>query len=660
MVSALFFYFQSSGAVIEPGEVRNPEFLPIKGFVGECAQQIATDSVRLIGAQGGFAEVPGFVKLDPQAFVPMEESNTFVIPLWWFDGQDRTPAIEYMQRDIKRDIEENIDDCLNDFEAFEDQFVIKKLGPPIAEVLLTEKDVQINLEYQFEVLVKGTGKRAIIKEHSTNVPVKLKRIYELATAISQKQQDQLFLENITIDLMSLNPEIPFSGLTFHCGRLMWSVGDVKKQTQSLILDAIQRVRIKNTDHLPFLAEESIYKEFEMVMQDDYGNLINVPDKPRPADAYEYFHYYIDATPKDYSDLSATLLYRPEWEFYLNAKPSDNGLMFSGTSGKLTDYLRFMCVNTYHFVYDISFPVVVYISDPEAFNGRGFQFNFGLPVNIYNNEAIKRKVKLRPFSPPFQSPESTSSFCTSLSDSQVEIRARDEYSFKDLRDINISYDCIGYGCKLGATAPKEGTYKLKTGLPNNCFRGKIIAEGENYMKTEKQHTGEDYFEIKLVETKDVDFEIKKKVYNSQKKQLSDQSADIESVEFVILRMRNRKYPDYDVMSIYPLDTDTETLEDSMFFSVSEDFPTVNKITLLKKDTIYAVEMFLLRRNVREGETKIIGGFTGNWSVTRNQVTTSDKATFYVLEHSPWPREDMDQAMLMYNLEQFSLPIKHELS
>jgi hypothetical protein len=82
------------------------------------------------------------------------------------------------------------------------------------------------------------------------------------------ENSQLFLEDITIDLMSLGPDIPFSDVVFRCGQLKWYKPEVQEAIKNLLYFNFPKIRFKGTDHEPFLAPaekyENLRKKYEII------------------------------------------------------------------------------------------------------------------------------------------------------------------------------------------------------------------------------------------------------------------------------------------------------------------------------------------------------------------------------------------------------------
>ena len=85
-----------------------------------------------------------------------------------------------------------------------------------------------------------------------------------------------------------------------------------------------------------------------------------------------------------------------WPMYLNI--NDQEVLMANKYDSFL--LAFIGLNEYVFYYDFSFPVWVTLTDPDAFNGDGFTFNFALEANLRKNKpanGITRAVARERFS-----------------------------------------------------------------------------------------------------------------------------------------------------------------------------------------------------------------------------------------------------------------------
>jgi len=627
---AVFLYLRAEITEIKPSTIIPPQVIPIQRFVTDCMHDYGKDAIIKIGNHGGYLEVPALYRNTHDSYIPMEPSNTLIVPYWYYEGESRVPSIEDMQADIEGYVDDNLKACLGNFTAFEDQFRIEHKDLPDTEVLIGESTVTIKTFYP--VRVENIGKRQItlLEEHIVVMPVKFKRIYELANDIMEAENEQGMFENMTIDLMVLDPEIPFSGMSFRCGVLTWFEAKIKEELQDVMFRTIIDIRFKNTDYIPFFEKESVYEKFRNLDVDENGRIINLPKIPLPRDAYQYFHYFFDVTDEDYSDLKVTAQYNPDWGMDLHARPSHNGVLKSSFGKGFSKYLRFLCINLYHFVYDVVYPVQISVADPDAFEGEGYTFNFAFPVIIQDNEVHRAKIAFK----ETQSPEFFTGVCTDRGDDTVEIRARDAITYADLNKVNITYECFNFVCEVGKTRADGGIYRLRTNMPESCINGNIRASREGFFSKSIQYDGSDYFEVFLTPTKKMNFNITKRRSN-----FLDDAEPIEDDETLLIQIENKDYPEYYMLRTFPFE---------------EDMPdTLREIELFEDSTTYDVTIVLYKE-----EIGIIGGWIGEWAVSYNDVVNNNELMFNVWEQIPWPGNDMEQAQIMANLEEsYSKQITH---
>lgn len=643
--TAVILYFTTikKEISIAPKEIISPEVIPVKTFVESCLSITSESAIRTIGMQAGYLEIPADIRRSRYSYIRLDPGAGYITPFWYYQENSYVPSLSYIERNLEEYITASMDRCLENFTAFEEQYVITKKGNLTADVIIGEENIVAKIDMPLEIQVKGKEKTVEHREFLTTLPVKFKRVYQLAAEIMDAENIDMFMEDITIDLMAMDPKIPFTGMTFHCGDLFWLVGDVRQEIRRILEDTVFRIRFKNTNYVPFLEDEKAYEKFRNLEKDEEGIIKELPKDTPPADIYEYFHYFIDFTENDYSDLEVSAIYRPEFGLGLTATPSDNAIMRSSVARGMSEFLKIICVNIYHFTYDVYYPVQIMISEPAAFNGQGYIFSFAFPVIIKNNEGSRRAVAAK----IFEAPEIATGFCDNLGEEKVEIKARDSVLYSDLNNINISYECFGFRCLLGKTHPIGGVYSLITGIPAACSGGNIEAEGENYLGKKMQYSGGDYLEMLMTPLKRFNFT----VFKLRSNYLLERE-NLEDDETAIIRLKNYEYPDYDVFAEYPVKGKAmESLESLGFQTGIPGLETVETIPLIKDGTTYKAEMYLLKGD------RIIGGYDGNWSPSYEEILENSMVEFTVIEQIPWPDSQMKEALLLYELQNMSIPLTH---
>jgi len=629
LISIILFLYQSQRT--RP-EVIEPEFIPIKNYVEECIGVVTEEALDLLGTQGGYVEIPREIELDPNSYISF--GNGIVkVPFWYYLGTDRMPFLykdegsPSIQGQLENYITENIEICLDDFSVFEEQFTIKPSRRVSSEVEIGDESIIVGVEYPVKIKASVENKVGYVTKYQKIIPVQLKQMYELAKNIMEEENDKMYFENMTLDLMSMMPSIPFSGLEFHCGKKLWYLSNIKDELQSVLYYNIPLIRIYNTDYVPFIEQPSTYEDLRKYTVEDFFNG-NYPDEPPPEDAYEYFHYFWDVRiPKN--DLDVGFLYLPEWDMNIQAYPSDNGVLESNVARGAKQFLSFMCINLYHFTYDVEYPVQVIIRDDSAFFETGYTFQFAFPVLIEHNIGNREKVG----SILFESLIPFTGYCDDLDGPFYDIRVTgtDEYGLTgvELNDVNISYNCLKFRCYLGQTKPVSGVYKLETQLPSSCAHGYITAEKEGYLKGDTQVLDSTDIDVTIRRLKKFNFTI---VTNKYHGGVIDKDEEFANNMIAYFTLQSYEEPTLLMYKQFPFAEDATEEEMS--------------ITLIEENSKYKLDILLIDME----DELIIGGYRGNWTVSFNDMQGNNEVLFHVIEYLPKPMEAEAQYEMLQFLDQ----------
>jgi hypothetical protein len=443
-----------------------------------------------------------------------------------------------------------------------------------------------------------------MERFSTRIDVRLKKVLETANKILDYELGNVFLENFTIDLMASNPDIPFTDMKFTCQILTWRIEEVKQRLQDMLRYNLPRIRIKNTDYRPFIEEEAKYQKLLTYNMDDIAEG-NFPSDV-PSDAYEYLHMFWDVGLSKDEDINVGFSAVPGLNIDLVGRPHDNGILRSQLVEGSKRFINFLCVNIYHFIYDVNFPVIVTIRDDKSFSGKGYIFNYAMPVTIHNNEPYKQYYGYDLFTTAYFD----RGFCDERGDEIVDIRAvgREEgYSNVELNNVNISLQCFKYYCPLGLTKPDSGSYRLRTSLPESCSNPFIIAEKEGYLKSKKQ-LDSDKFQIEITKLKELDYEVVFHRYNSI-------GGIIEGAEPLEEDM---------TASVQILNDDI-----SQYKQYPVDSSNVDKVEIIEGDAEYDIQVIL-----NQGD-EYIGGYYGKVKLNALDVANADKIVFHSIKYVPMP-------------------------
>lgn len=590
------------------------ELLPVKSFVEDCIAQTGREAVMRMGEQGGYLYFPDYIAKDPSAY--MSPNGFTKIPFWFYLGKNRMPALLDMQEDLSRYMNEQLPLCLNEFVDFEQQFTIEPLAPISTLTTIAEDHVNMDVEYALRVERPRDRDEYFIKSFNINIPVRLKRAYDFAQLLLLAENTNTFLENITLDLMAMNPSIPFTGLDFSCSAKQWSLRTIRSELQETLESQMPLVRFKNTNHRPFLEDPSAYEHVRAYTIEDIARG-NLPENV-PADAYQYFHYFIDVTARDYRDLSANVGYDSSYGLDLQVRPSDGNVLRSSSGQGDENFLRFLCFQFHHFTYDLQYPVIISVRDDLSFAGDGYLLRFALPVQIIHNAPDRADKGSNFFSLP-----GTQDSCNN-DGPEVDIRAKGRvngFDNMDIDGVNFTYDCFSYRCELGTTRADGGIFRLRTNLPSGCSKGYLIAEKAGYL-TQRAQLLDLRQNVELEALKTVNaFALKHSRSNL------GSTKTLESWDSVVLSLRN----------------DEE--EFTAYAEITAQSPA--QLELLAKDAQYVADIMLIDTL----DDVIYGGFKGNITITEEMIG-SGAITFHVIEQIPKPFNMEDSSELIVYLQEGS--------
>ncbi len=621
---AAFFLIKDKSIQFDEEElVVEPELVPIKEYFETCLYNAGKTRVGQLGMQSGFMSIPADITNTPRSFLNYDPDGILKIPFWHYDGEYNIPDLEDIEDSLQGVIINDTITCLQDFAPLKDRYNIESQGELEVIAIINAEDIIINAIYPIKANVKGKQESSKIKYFRSILPVRFKRAYDLAKEIIEKENDYMFFENLTIDLMAMNQDIPFSGMDFSCSPKIWTVPALKEEIKTMVYNNLPRVRVKNTDHPPFLEEEEIYQKYDRVTDEDVARKLmteqeqrdlfdNValpdyfPDEPLPEDAYDYFHLYFDSIENDHSEMKVSFKHLPSWPLRLVSRPSENGVMSSRMGEGNQQYLSFICINAYHFTYDVEYPILTTIYDSESYKGSGYTFRFAFPVLVDHNQGNRRNTGTTIFEVEGQD----LTRCQNL-EGNYEIAALgdvDGFVNWELPNVNLSLNCLAFTCPLGSTDPDGG--RLTTGLPSNCKGGFVVAEKDGYLKTSKQITSSSsLIQVQMPKLKKFNISLRKHSINNPA--ATSYSMGIGDTLSIILS--NQEY------------------DHNVYFSLNKSSQFKKEIEIIgSEDTIYTTKLMLM-----DADTNFYGGYNFNWTYRAENIEDLNHITFHVLEQIPKP-------------------------
>ena len=465
------------------------EFQPLNDFVESCISKTAKEGIKKIGFHGGYID-PAKYGIKAKAFDPTE-SNSFLfnpddpqstIPYWYYFKSDNEceegcscgseqPALHKKQGDpnIEKQLEGYIDDaldfCLNNFQEFKSQGFEITTGKPKTTVTVRDNDVLVYTKYKLEAQ-KGTA-RFEINEFIKTIPVELKTIYDLAEGIKRDKANitsGYYLEKWTIE------QLASFGLTLNKNRLPPIAASELDPGKKPVYWIKQKVKEDITNNmLP------LYTPFLTVF--NTRNYINYNYNLVGSFYERAILPVISQSGYNYSNLDVTFNYFNWWPIYFDITGRGVKGQLIGPEPFSSSFIDFIKIKRYNFYYDLSYPVLVDIYDPNAFNGEGLHFYIGLETNIRNNEPLECKgAGVTEYALSFGS-----LFCNlNQRCSNITIETIDAKTNQPLGNVNVFYSTGTESCDQGFTEIQNNKALLKTALPQ-CVGSacSLNAVKENY-------------------------------------------------------------------------------------------------------------------------------------------------------------------------------------
>lgn len=581
IAASTLFYLKSDSVDFGREQVTPPGSEPVVEFIQQCAEQTLVDGAFLLGSSGGYIDLPDNIAFNPKRHI--QWAGTFKTPYWYYGGRSDIPSLQEMTGQLESYVNENMLDCLDNFTAFSDRFDITHPDTLSSSITLTKKGLLLEINYPITLDNPNQGQVQHIDEFVVTVDVALREMYETAVAILSKEAEELFFEDFTLNLMALDEKnVPFTGVDFSCSRKVWNAFDVQNRVEDLLYYNVNRVVFASEDNNPFA--ENTYERYNFLFD------VDVP-----------------------SNILVNAQYYPDFNMDFKVSPSNGPIMRSSKGKGSSEFLRFLCIQSYHFTYDVEYPVLIALYDPDAFGGEGFLFQYAFPVTLIHNEGKKENVGTTSFSTPVYLDEACNQ-----DGREVEFNVYDSAlgSVGGLKDVNITYSCLDkYICELGATKATRGLYRLETQIPDFCDPGEIIASKDGYLENRfSLDAGIDRYSIALTPIKTLTYQVLKKRAGS----LHLPAEELDSEEEVIIYLESKNQ------------------EDDYYFS---DLYTggIKNMTLIFDDRDYEVNLFLKR-----GDQSIGGYVSDSVSIGYEELDGNVVMTFYVEEYLPWPRNDKEES------------------
>jgi hypothetical protein len=398
------------------------DFNQIFSSYESCIEGRTKQAIAISSAQGGWIEIKDY--FPGSDYAPFSSQLNFMgvaVPYWYYISgngliKEDVPLKSEVESEFENYIKEGIRNC--DFDKYYSQgFDIKYKEP---EVNVQISDSKINVGVTNNLVLKRENSTAMKSKFNVEVNSNFGELYSEARNIYDKQREEAFLENYTVDILSLYT--PVDGVEISCSPKIWKSREVVDGLQDALVANIESININGA----------------------------------PSD--KKMKYFVVKVPGVENNVQ--FMYSKEWASKFEITGSDGELMIAEPVGNQPGMgIMGFCYAPYHFVYDVSFPVMVQVTDGNEI----FQF----PVTVIIDKNVPRKANLM-----------------NLSESEVEIdicgNKNQDMNINvfnlalDPINANISYKCFNQVCNLGET--ENGVLQAKS---PTCVNGQLTVRSEGY-------------------------------------------------------------------------------------------------------------------------------------------------------------------------------------
>lgn len=586
---------------VKPEELITTGKGPVADYIATCIQKLGEEALMKLGEQGGYVTLPQ--EIARNGYVHLKTSPFTAVPYWAYGTTRAVPSLSAMEAQVDAYLQLHLRKCVFESGAFTQSYNLVERSELKADTEIVDAKVIFNVNWKIEVQDKQGEKITELVEHTAQSPVKLKRLYDTGVKIVDDELRDLKLEDITQDLIALeHPSIPLFGFEMSCSPKQWKIEDVKRALQDLLRVNIRQLKVKGTDIIDF-PEELPYYQNHYVW--DVGD--DLQQKNVAVDFYydNSYPFTFDVHPRSGSTLKSAPL-------------------AAGSNPLLSAF----CGQSWKFTYDISYPILITLTDETT----GYTLKVALTAHLKRNIPNREETSI-PAVPPARETYSDQQFCDTrkipmtISTAELIDNDKDVSYSAPLEKVNISYNCLQYQCALGQT---EYDYALlgdvavrAVNVPycaNAIFRGQKAGYKDGWINLATKAGAR--AEIKLIPALsfpagNITVVKHNLLGENNEEQLFGAEIPLSKEETVIIKLTSVQK---DAQTNLPLAEATAVLSAELPSDVLKNQPFE---LLAKADFDYLVEVTVLA-----GE-KFVGGYKGKWKVPWEDLEIAEKLTFHVV-------------------------------
>ncbi len=465
---------------------------PVDQLVTDCVSQALEQLLRQAGGNGGYLDTSRLLHSpDPQQgdtvqFPPQD------VPYWSHvkrcgqstlgcaaseqpplckDGASTCPFDSFGKDSVQEQVEDALPAatlrCLDNFTLLSDQYSVQQKGTASASVLFASGKTMATVTMPLLVTDLSTGKSTLLSQFSGSADVDIPRIYRLANELADAERNTSFLERLTLHLISIYSGVgealpPMRAVTLLGQKTYWSRTQVQQSLQDDVLPWVDFIQVPNA-----------LAGFAPIWPSG-ADAAGLTPEEQTMYAGVFSYLYVHPNNETYPDMKARFFY-PGTTPYLSINGGQELLKpRSADLGGLMSKLVGLFMNDYRFSYDLSYPVIVTLTDESAFGGKGYDWSFALQANIWHNEPLNTSAAASAFTLTDASVDLSAP--QQAVDNTINITATDRLTGQPLGGVRISYQC-GQEYFVGETGD-DGS--LVTQLPYCRYGGALLYSKEGYL------------------------------------------------------------------------------------------------------------------------------------------------------------------------------------
>lgn len=448
------------------------EFAPVRDYVTTCLKSAAKDGLKRIGSFGGYINPPAANPVEPteSKAVLFAPQSSMSVPYWWYlsspndcEGNceyqleipalQRTPNKVSVEGQLDDYVSKKVKECVGEYSALGAQGFSVKEGSRKVESNVAKDSVFFVLEWPLNVERNGKGYK--IDKFFVEFPLNLREIYQLAVNLTMLEAEHHYLENHVINLLSIYgktdkdaiPPTEDTELGLGSGTY-WLKSDVLAKVKAMLASNIPLLQVYGTRGYRFIPAPAGSGDTALA-EDVYNRNMIIPLN------------------EDHTSLDVKYTYLDWWKPYFDL--NCRGELCQPES-MLHSFGFLLGIQRYRFAYDISWPTLVSLSNPDAFEREGFSFKFMLEGNVRNNFPLTAN-----FTPAkMLDIGGTTLLCqpNQLNSANVSIKVIDGKT-QQPTTATLIYNCGSESCTIGDF---NGAY---TGLLPVCIGGTLAVVRDGY-------------------------------------------------------------------------------------------------------------------------------------------------------------------------------------